>query len=84
LKSYVALDQPSLWQPELSSKAQAQAQAQAQAIIDNPDSVSAEVRAAGVEEEDKLKLWLNDSSECLNRPRLASYYSVPLVWWNVA
>ena len=46
LKSYVALDQPALWHPKLS--------AEAQAIVDDPDSVSVDALAAGVEEGDKL------------------------------
>ncbi len=46
LKSYVELDPPAHWHPTLSKDAQA--------IIENPDSISAEELAAGVKEGEKL------------------------------
>ncbi|MGK0223891.1 MAG: hypothetical protein ACI9ON_003138, partial [Limisphaerales bacterium] len=46
LKGYTELDPPAPWHPKLSPEAQA--------IVDNPDSLTAEVLAAGVVEGEKL------------------------------
>jgi hypothetical protein len=51
LKGYTELDPPAPWHPKLSPEAQA--------IVDNPDSVTAEVLAAGVVEGEKLIVGRN-------------------------
>ena len=51
LKSYVELDPPAPWHPQLS--------VEAQAIVDDPSSVPQDVLAAGVAEGEKLIVGLN-------------------------